>query len=85
MHGNRITCLNFGGRSGRTSFFLRLSIRVDARGRVGHIEVVESSGFAALDRAAEKAVRYTRFVPAAVGDRPVPDDLTITIRFRLDS
>jgi len=64
---------------------VRLSVRVDARGRVEHLEVVESSGFAALDRAAEKAVRYTRFVPATAGGRPVPDDLTITIRFRLDS
>jgi protein TonB len=64
---------------------VRLSVRIGEDGRVEGLEISESSGFAALDRAAERAVRRTLFAPATRNDQPVADVLTITIRFRLDS
>jgi protein TonB len=62
-----------------------LKIRVGADGRVEAVDIHRSSGFAALDRAAERAVRQTRFAPGMRGERPVPGELTITILLRLDS
>jgi protein TonB len=64
---------------------VRLRVRIGADGRVEGLEIRSSSGFASLDRAAEWAVRQTRFAPATRDARPVADDLTITIRFQLDS
>jgi TonB family protein len=54
-------------------------------GRIGNLEISQSSGFAALDRAAERAVRRTRFEPATRRSQPVAGELTITIRFSLES
>jgi protein TonB len=64
---------------------VRLSARIGEDGRVDVVEIHASSGFAILDRAAERAVRRTRFSPATRNDRPVAGDITITIRFHLDS
>ena len=63
---------------------VRLKIRIGEDGRVEGLEISESSGFTALDRAAERAVRRTLFAPATRTEQPVADELTITIRFRLD-
>jgi protein TonB len=64
---------------------VRLTIRIGADGKLEGVEISESSGFAALDEAAERAIRRTRFAPATRNDEPIADDLTIAVRFRLDS
>lgn len=63
---------------------VRLKVRIGEDGRVEGLEISESSGFIALDRAAERAIRRTLFAPATRNEQPVADELTITIRFRLD-
>ena len=64
---------------------VRILVRINPDGRIDDLEIIESSGFTALDRAAERAVRRTRFAPASRKDQPVAGELTITIRFSLDS
>ena len=60
-------------------------IRIGTDGRLDDLEIRESSGFTALDRAAERAVRRIRFAPATRNNQPIAGELTITIRFSLDS
>jgi protein TonB len=64
---------------------VRILVRINPDGRIDDLEIRESSGSTALDRAAERAVRRTRFAPATRKDQPVAGELTITIRFSLDS
>jgi periplasmic protein TonB len=64
---------------------VRILVRINPDGRIDELEIRESSGFTALDRAAERAVRRTRFAPASRKNQPVAGELTITIRFSLDS
>jgi protein TonB len=64
---------------------VRILVRISADGRIDDLEIRESSGFTGLDRAAERAVRRTRFAPATRSNQPVAGELTITIRFNLDS
>jgi protein TonB len=63
---------------------VRLLVRIGIDGSLEKLEISESSGVAVLDRAAERAVSRTRFAPATRNNQPVVDELTITIRFRLD-
>lgn len=46
-------------------------LRIDAGGRVTEAEVSQSSGLAALDRAALEAARRAVFRPARNGDKPI--------------
>jgi protein TonB len=64
---------------------VRLTVRIGIDGRLEDLEINESSGFTAIDRAAERAVRRTRFAPATRNNPPVPSELTITIHFSLGS
>jgi protein TonB len=64
---------------------VRILVFIDLDGRIDDLEISQSSGFAALDRAAERAVRRTRFEPATRRSQPVAGELTITIRFSLES
>ena len=64
---------------------VRLTVRVGTDGRVEELAIDESSGFRVLDQAAERAVRRTRFAPATRDQQPVVGELSIAIRFRLDS
>ena len=64
---------------------VRILIFIDVDGRIDDLEISQSSGFAALDRAAERAVRRTRFEPATRRSQPIAGELTITIRFSLES
>ena len=50
---------------------------------IERIEVVSSSGYEALDRAALKAVQRARFNPALQDDRPMTGTLMITLCFQL--
>ena len=60
-----------------------VEVRINARGRVDAATVVESSGFAALDAAALKAVRAAKFRPARSGGRPIADTRRMPIEFKL--
>jgi biopolymer transport protein TolR len=68
------------GEQGRVT----LLVQVDMAGRVAGVSVLNSSGFPALDRAAEAAVRRWEFDPATQEGRPVFSTTTVGINFRLD-
>jgi len=68
------------GEQGRVT----LLVQVDATGRVTHAAVLGSSGHAALDQAAEDAVRRWRFEPATQQGRAVFSTTTVNITFRLE-
>lgn len=61
-----------------------LRTRVLPNGRCDEFELVQSSGYALLDRAAMEAVRKWRFRPARRGDEQVSSRIEIPVRFRLD-
>jgi len=56
---------------------------VGADGHVTEARIVASTGFAALDEAALKAVRAARFTPARAGGKTVSATARLTLRFRL--
>ncbi len=60
-----------------------LEVRVDMDGRVVELRVVESSGLAALDRAALDAVRDWRFEPARQGELAIESRVEVPIVWRL--
>ena len=60
-----------------------LRVLIDRRGKSKAIQVSQSSGFAALDRAAVKAVKQWRFYPAHNGNGPVESWVRVPIIFRL--
>ncbi|MDW7645888.1 MAG: energy transducer TonB [Desulfuromonadales bacterium] len=62
-----------------------LRARVSRGGRVLHVQVEESSGYALLDRAAVKAVKSWRFRPAHRGDHAVEAEVRLPVRFQLQS
>lgn len=62
-----------------------LRLGVTAEGRVGEVEVVESSGHAVLDGEAARAVRAWRFVPAVRDGRPVASFVRLPVRFDLST
>jgi protein TonB len=63
---------------------VRILVLIGADGRIDDLQIKQSSGFTALDRAAERALRRTRFEPASRKNQPIAGELTITIRFSLD-
>lgn len=64
---------------------VKLLVRVDKIGDVDRISVSRSSGYAALDRAARRAVRLWRFIPAIKAGFKVASEVLIPINFRLPS
>jgi TonB family protein len=60
-----------------------LSVEIDAKGLVGEVKVVKSSGYKSLDDAAVKTVRGWIFIPATKKGRPVASRVEIPIRFKL--
>ena len=60
-----------------------LRVLVDDQGRTKTVEINDSSGSAALDRAAAEAIQHWRFHPARYDDRPIASWLRIPIEFRL--
>ncbi|MEE9195303.1 MAG: energy transducer TonB [Alphaproteobacteria bacterium] len=60
-----------------------LRVRVLPGGTARSVEVLSSSGHAILDRAALKAVRAWRFVPAKRSGVPVGGAIDVPITFRL--
>jgi TonB family protein len=61
---------------------VRLELAIDTEGDVLSAKVIKSAGFG-FDEAALDAVRIAKFIPAMVGDRPVPVRVVIPIRFEL--
>ncbi|MGG5811102.1 energy transducer TonB [Falsiroseomonas sp. CW058] len=68
------------GEQGRVT----LLVRVDGEGRVAEVSLLATSGFAALDRSAEAAVRRWRFEPAMQDGRPVPAVVSVPVIFTLE-
>jgi protein TonB len=60
-----------------------LDVKVTADGRAGTVSQVASSGFAELDRAAERAASQARFKPGSRNGLPVESAARLTIIFRL--
>lgn len=60
------------------------AIRVSAAGRIEDIELLRSSSYPLLDRAALEAIRRAVFVPARNGARPVASVKKLAFRFELD-
>jgi len=61
-----------------------LSVEVLADGKIGEIQIVRSSGYSRPDHAAVEALEKATFIPAKVGDRPVPSITNIAFTFRLE-
>lgn len=60
-----------------------LTVKVNAEGSVNSVRVVRSSGYPRLDVAAKQAARRWRFHPARAAGIPVPDTITVPVRFDL--
>jgi protein TonB len=60
-----------------------LEVLVDEAGRVKELKLAESSGHAALDRAAEKSVGRWRFTAGRRGEDPVEMWVKVPVRFEL--
>jgi TonB family protein len=67
------------GREGR----VLLRVLVDEQGRAKQVEINDSSGSEALDRAAAEAIQRWRFYPARLADKPIETWLRVPIEFRL--
>jgi periplasmic protein TonB len=61
-----------------------LEVLVDERGRVSDLEVFQSSGHEALDRAALASVRKWVFEPARRGEQKITMWVKVPIRFKLN-
>lgn len=62
-----------------------LRVLVTAEGAAARVELDRSSGSAALDIAAQEAVRGWRFVPARRGSQTVEDWVRVPVVFRIES
>ncbi|MFA5793999.1 MAG: energy transducer TonB [Candidatus Brocadiia bacterium] len=60
-----------------------LLVDVGPGGEVFRIEVIQSSGYALLDRSAQESVNKWRFAPAKKNGKPVYAQVRIPVRFRL--
>ncbi len=60
-----------------------VSVSIDASGKVTGVSIVQSSGQAAFDRAAQQAATEERFSPAVRDGHPVAFTLTYSYRFRI--
>ena len=60
-----------------------LVIHVSPEGLVSTVDIAQSSGFAALDKAARDAVETWHFTPAVRDGEPVPFDVSMRIVFSL--
>jgi len=61
-----------------------LQVYVSAKGRVDRLHVSRSSGYPALDQAAEKTVSKWRFRAAKIGGVKVKSKVVVPVRLKLD-
>ena len=73
-----------GSRERGEEGVVTVRVVVDARGRAESLEILESSGFSALDKAALKALRRAEYTAGKRGDIPEPGEVSVTIQFTLD-
>ncbi len=64
---------------------VRLDVVVRKDGRVGKVELADSSGFRALDRVALKTVYRWRFRPAMSSGEPIESKVQVPVRFVLNA
>lgn len=69
-------------RNGETGRVL-LRVLVSRQGKAAQVTLLESSGYARLDSAAQAAVRDWRFVPAQQGDASVEEWVQVPVHFKL--
>ena len=60
-----------------------LRVEVLPDGRVGQVEVKNSSGYELLDRSALTAVKQWKFIPAKKGETPIPLWVNVPVKFQL--
>lgn len=60
---------------------VRVRVLVRADGTVGGVEILESSGYPSLDRAASEAITRWRFAPATRDGQPIDAYYVLTVRF----
>lgn len=65
----------------RLSGKVRLQLRLEADGRISHIEIISSTPPGVFDEATIDAFREARFAPARRGDRPVRAQLLIEVMY----
>ncbi len=58
-------------------------MEVKADGSCGHIEIIKTSGYSMLDKAATKAVKEWQFVPAKKWGKAISSFTEIVINFQL--
>ncbi len=61
-----------------------LRLEVSATGSVASVRIESSSGYGALDEAAQAAVRRWEFEPARLGDTPIASRVVVPVRFKLN-
>lgn len=83
LAGNPAPAYPYSARARGQEGRVVVRIGVTADGRAADVAVLQSSGVAALDRAASRAVKVWRFEPARRLGRPVAASLTLPIVFRL--
>ncbi|MCX7826904.1 MAG: energy transducer TonB, partial [Verrucomicrobiae bacterium] len=71
-------------RNNRWEGVVVLRVEVLQDGRVGRVELAQSSGHDILDESAIKAVHHWRFHPAKYGDMPIACFIDVPVRFKLD-
>ncbi len=60
-----------------------LKVEVKTDGSCGHVEIIKTSGYSMLDKAAVKAVKEWQFLPAKKWGQPVSSFTEIVINFQL--
>jgi protein TonB len=63
---------------------VRFQVWISAAGKLERTQILQTSGYPALDEAAERALKKTRFAPREVNGNSVAGTLTIVVRFQLD-
>jgi protein TonB len=61
-----------------------IRVMVTTEGRPNSVRLEKSSGARMLDEAALEAVQHWSFVPARRGDKAVPAEVDVPVRFRLN-
>jgi protein TonB len=61
-----------------------LRVNVSAEGQPIEVDVAQTSGYPALDQAAQSAVRRWKFIPAMRAGTPITAMADVPVRFRLE-